>query len=73
MKKPWRRNEFNLRIKTRKRYFFGKWSIEKIREKVRRELMGFRLDWFRFQAYTSQGSTASFTSGPSQINSLDGH
>ena len=47
--------------------------------------MGFRLDWFRFQAYTSQGSTASFTSGPGtsgqltltrtpgQIKSLDGH
>ena len=35
--------------------------------------MGFRLDWFRFQAYTSQGSTAIFTSGSGQINSLDGH
>ena len=35
--------------------------------------MGFRLDWFRFQAYTSQGSTASFTTGPGQVNSLDGH
>ena len=28
--------------------------------------MGFRLDWFRFQAYTSQGSTTRFTSGPGQ-------
>ena len=36
--------------------------------------MGFRLDWFRFQAYTSQGSTT--TSSPSAaaaLSNLDGN
>ena len=32
--------------------------------------MGFRLDWFRFQAYTSQGSTSS--SNPGLASYLDG-